>query len=268
MGLFEHFPYTNFHEVNLAWLIHEVKKLREDLDNIDPSVDLTEILERLTTLENAADLMASEVAALSQDMDTVEDAVSALSDLPGRVTALEALPARMTTTEGQISAQGSRLTTAEGKIATLESKVAALEAQTPAVAFLPVSGGIRVQMDNAGAVALADQNLGRPVEVTNSGTLTGGDASDAVAWIQAVLAAKAQGKIIQIYSPDYAYLTEVCYYKHSDSWIELNFSRPGFEDLTNHYDYDLGYFVDVNATDPANVDYKVTVSACALRFNT
>ena len=240
MGLFEHFPYTNFHELNLAWLIEALRELERRVDEIDPGSS-TEIL--------------AEIEAIKTRLTADEGAISAL-DL------------RMDQAEGTQTSQGTRLTALEGALTALTARVAALEAQTPAVAFIPVSGGVRVQMDNAGAVALADLNLGRPVEVTNSGTLTGGDASDAVEWIQAVLAAKAQGKIIQIYSPDYAYLTEVCYYKHSDAWIELNFSRPGFEDLTNHYDYDMGYFVDVNATDPANVDYKVTVSACALRFPT
>lgn len=233
MGLFEHFPYTNFHELNLAWLIEALRELERRVDEIDPGSS-TEIL--------------AEIEAIKTQLRADEDSISAL-DL-------------------RLEQAESVLTGLSSAVTVLSGKVAALEAQTPAVAFIPVSGGVRVQMDNAGAVALADLNLGRPVEVTNSGTLTGGDASDAVEWIQAVLAAKAQGKIIQIYSPDYAYLTEVCYYKHSDAWIELNFSRPGFEDLTNHYDYDMGYFVDVNATDPANVDYKVTVSACALRFGT
>ena len=30
MGLFEHFPYTNFHELNLDWILSQTKKLAED----------------------------------------------------------------------------------------------------------------------------------------------------------------------------------------------------------------------------------------------
>ena len=29
MALFENFPYTNLHELNLDWLINEIKKLEE-----------------------------------------------------------------------------------------------------------------------------------------------------------------------------------------------------------------------------------------------
>ena len=35
MGLFEHFPYTNFHDLNLDWIIQEIKTLDEKVNNID-----------------------------------------------------------------------------------------------------------------------------------------------------------------------------------------------------------------------------------------
>lgn len=38
MGLFEHFPYTNFHELNLDWITKFVKSVRDRLDLIDAAV--------------------------------------------------------------------------------------------------------------------------------------------------------------------------------------------------------------------------------------
>lgn len=35
MGLFEHFPYTNFHELNLDWLLNKVKDLANRMDNFE-----------------------------------------------------------------------------------------------------------------------------------------------------------------------------------------------------------------------------------------
>lgn len=35
MGLFNQFPFTNFHEMNLDWLINEVKKIKNDISEID-----------------------------------------------------------------------------------------------------------------------------------------------------------------------------------------------------------------------------------------
>lgn len=42
MGLYDQFPYTNFHELNLDWLIGEMKKLKEDFNNLPD-----EIIEKL-----------------------------------------------------------------------------------------------------------------------------------------------------------------------------------------------------------------------------
>lgn len=38
MGLYDQFPYTNFHELNLDWIINEMKKLREDFDSLPDSI--------------------------------------------------------------------------------------------------------------------------------------------------------------------------------------------------------------------------------------
>lgn len=38
MGLFDQFPYTNFHELNLDWIIDEMKKLREDFNSLPDSI--------------------------------------------------------------------------------------------------------------------------------------------------------------------------------------------------------------------------------------
>lgn len=38
MGLFEHFPYSNFHELNLDWLFKKVLGLSEDIENINADI--------------------------------------------------------------------------------------------------------------------------------------------------------------------------------------------------------------------------------------
>lgn len=38
MGLFEHFPYTNFHELNLGWIIDEIKRLDKRMDDLPEEV--------------------------------------------------------------------------------------------------------------------------------------------------------------------------------------------------------------------------------------
>lgn len=38
MGLFEQFPYSNFHELNLDWILHKIKELDEKVDSIEDRI--------------------------------------------------------------------------------------------------------------------------------------------------------------------------------------------------------------------------------------
>lgn len=38
MGLFEQFPYTNFHELNLDWIINKIKEFQERLDSFHDTI--------------------------------------------------------------------------------------------------------------------------------------------------------------------------------------------------------------------------------------
>lgn len=39
MGLYEHFPYTNFHELNLDWILAELKKVRDMAEGLGESIE-------------------------------------------------------------------------------------------------------------------------------------------------------------------------------------------------------------------------------------
>ena len=38
MGLFEQFPYSNFHELNLDWILQKIKELDEKVDSIEDRI--------------------------------------------------------------------------------------------------------------------------------------------------------------------------------------------------------------------------------------
>ena len=38
MGLFEQFPYSNFHELNLDWILQKIKELEEKVDSIEDRI--------------------------------------------------------------------------------------------------------------------------------------------------------------------------------------------------------------------------------------
>lgn len=54
MGLFEYMPYTNFHELNLEWLVKEVHKNRARISKLE---------DRVTIIENTIDGFKLEIQA-------------------------------------------------------------------------------------------------------------------------------------------------------------------------------------------------------------
>lgn len=58
MGAFEQFPYTNFHELNLDWIINKVNHFQNSLNNINGQI--TEIVqEYLASVEMNAMYVAN-----------------------------------------------------------------------------------------------------------------------------------------------------------------------------------------------------------------
>lgn len=98
MGLFEQFPYTNYHAVNLKWILDR----------------LVDFETRLTTAEG-------KISGLEDRMDTAEDDIDKLQADVGDVTLLQttdksSLVAAVNENEG-------RLDTAEGDIDALETQM-------------------------------------------------------------------------------------------------------------------------------------------------
>ena len=62
MGLFEQFPYTNFHGVNLAWILEKIRDHET----------------RITSLEERMDTAEADIDALEGRMDTAEEDIDAL----------------------------------------------------------------------------------------------------------------------------------------------------------------------------------------------
>lgn len=60
MGIFEHFPYTNFHELNLDWLLNAVKKLDKKVEALTVAADpiLIHVTAGSTTAGTAKDITA------------------------------------------------------------------------------------------------------------------------------------------------------------------------------------------------------------------
>ena len=65
VGSFEQFPYTNFHELNLDWIIEKIKEFKNEIDNIDDNIT-TIVQEYLSEVElNTMYIPATETIVLS-----------------------------------------------------------------------------------------------------------------------------------------------------------------------------------------------------------
>lgn len=91
MALFEHFPYTNFHNVNLDWLLTKMKELVAQMEALTQQVTalaqqvstlatqlqtltstVSQLQTRITTAEGKIQTLESNVATLSQDLEDIQ----------------------------------------------------------------------------------------------------------------------------------------------------------------------------------------------------
>ena len=98
---FNKYPYTDFHEMNLDWIVNKTEECVDTVSEFDT---------RLTTAEG-------NITNLQGRMTTAEGSITTLQ------SGVTSLQGRMTTAEGDISGLKTRMTTAEGNISTLQTNV-------------------------------------------------------------------------------------------------------------------------------------------------
>lgn len=119
MGLFEHFPYTNFHELNAHWLLEKVRELLQRMAAAEARLDAAEA--RLDAAEGRLDIIEADIADIRAEIVLIKQR---LVSLESRCTDLEA---RMTAAEADIDALELRCTALESRCTALESRCTALE---------------------------------------------------------------------------------------------------------------------------------------------
>lgn len=139
MGLFEQFPYTNFHELNLDFILRKLKKLEDRMAELDG---------KMAALESKMDVLQEEMAQLREAMAALVLLVESFRDtLDGHTQELEALNARcdslesgLAALENSVAALAGRVTAAEsgidaltGRVAIAEVDIAALEGRMATV---------------------------------------------------------------------------------------------------------------------------------------
>ena len=115
MGLFEHFPYTNFHELNIQWITRKLKELE---------TELAALKARMDTAEARLDGIDIEIAAIKDRLDVIEADIVLIKN---RLTAVEnratALENRMTAAEGRLDAIELDIVAIKNRLTALENRI-------------------------------------------------------------------------------------------------------------------------------------------------
>lgn len=99
MGLFEKWPYTNFHDLNLDWIIKKIKRVDADLDDLQDAKEAAEAAK--TDAQNAA--ISANASALSAEAAADAAAESEANINTGIANAVsEWAEANITVTEGVV----------------------------------------------------------------------------------------------------------------------------------------------------------------------
>lgn len=70
MGLYEHWPYANFHELNLDWILKEMKDVMDEIEKVkDLSQDMEELKEEYTILINMYNQLEEDFITFQTDMN-------------------------------------------------------------------------------------------------------------------------------------------------------------------------------------------------------
>lgn len=83
MGLFENFPYTNFHELNLDWIVNTMKALDEKVDSIEDRIynkSKAYTDEQIAILRNEFNSLEDEFIAFKADVNKMFTAYTAKQD--------------------------------------------------------------------------------------------------------------------------------------------------------------------------------------------
>ena len=115
MGLFEHFPYTNFHELNAHWILAKVKELLQRMDAAEARLDVAEA--RLDAAEARLDIIEADIRDIRAEIVLIKQR---LVSLESRCTDLET---RCTNLESRMTAVENRCTALEGRCTALENRV-------------------------------------------------------------------------------------------------------------------------------------------------
>jgi len=98
MAFFDKYPYTDFHELNLDWLIEQMKNLETQVDNLHDTLYQELTTELKEYVNNQIEVLANEFINLQKEFNALGDEFTALSgtfdayktEIDGKIDAINA----------------------------------------------------------------------------------------------------------------------------------------------------------------------------------
>lgn len=81
MGLYEHWPYTNFHELNLNWIIQKLKEIEADISELD----MDEMKADIQALKEDMTVALAEISDISDDQNSLRQQYIQVIDLCNQI---------------------------------------------------------------------------------------------------------------------------------------------------------------------------------------
>ena len=133
MGLFEQFPYTNFHGYNLDFILKKLKRLEGKMEALEGKMAALE--GRMSDLEDEMLMLKNEMAALTEMVRSYENRISALETLTAEHSQqieninnnIDDIAERLESVENDIDSIISRLDSAESNITNLQVRMSEAE---------------------------------------------------------------------------------------------------------------------------------------------
>lgn len=166
MGIYNNWPYSNIHELNLDWIVRKIEELEKYIKIIQPTEEFLEIVKQLridfNSLQNEVEHIDVDFSEVERRLGVLENSINTITGnittINGRVTTNEN---SINTINGQINTINGNINTINGNINTLNGRVGSIENTLPNkvdVANPSVSGQVR-------AGAGSDQSIPNPTRV-------------------------------------------------------------------------------------------------------
>ncbi len=204
MGLFEHWPYTNFHNLNLDWIIDKVKNINDDVASAQASAE---------SAAGSAEAAAGSAEDAAESAQSIPAALNLVNDLNSDVDVISArldnIVAQSGSTEGNTELQDIRV-------------------DNTGLSFANAGSAVRGQMNN---VIYMLNNLNGIIEPAMEIGSIGTNGQNATT-TNAVRTAFISGVGVYVWS-DHTY--RVYYYQEDGTYINRSnqFTTPGYHYSAN-----------------------------------